>query len=128
MKAQESGIDVMFEAKDKINHLPLDSIVLVRSLGILLDNAIEELISLGEGTLRVGVLKGENDTTFIVQNTCRDDIERVHQLKQAGFSTRGKGRGIGLSNLTDLIKGHANMRVETTIDGNQFIQKIIIGR
>jgi len=127
MEAQMLNIDASFEARDEVNNLPLDSIVLVRSLGILLDNAIEELTTLGNGLLKVGVLKDENSTMFVIQNTCRDDIERVHLLKQAGFSTKGKGRGMGLNNLAGFAKEHPNMRIETSIVENQFIQKIIVG-
>jgi len=127
MRAQEQGIDVIFEAIDTITTIPLDSVVLVRALGILLDNAIEELVELNDGKLLVGVLKSERSITFIVQNTCRDNIPRVHHLKQLGFSTKGDGRGVGLNNLSEFVKGYSNMSVETTISGNQFIQKVMIG-
>jgi len=127
MRAQELGIDVIFEAVDAIKTIAADSIVLVRTLGILLDNAIEELLELNDGKLLVGILKNERSTTFIVQNTCRNDIPKVHKLKQQGFSTKGDGRGIGLSNLSEFTKAHSNISIETTIAGNQFIQKIIIG-
>jgi len=127
MIAQDFNINVTFEAPDEISHISLDSIVLVRSLGILLDNAIEELTSLENGILRVGVLKDENSTMFVVQNTCRHDIDRLHKLKQLGFSTKGKNRGIGLNNLADFAKANANMRIETSIIKSQFTQKIIIG-
>jgi len=127
MRAQEQRIDVTFEAVDTIKTIPLDSVVLVRTLGILLDNAIEELIELNDGKLLVGVLKSERSITFIVQNTCRDDIPKVHQLKQLGFSTKGDGRGVGLNNLSEFVKTYPNMSIETTINGNQFIQKVMIG-
>jgi two-component system sensor histidine kinase AgrC len=127
MKAQEQGIDVVFEAVDRISAIPLDSVVLVRTLGILLDNAIEELMELTDGKMLVGVLKNERSITFIVQNNCRDDIPRIHQLKQLGFSTKGEGRGTGLTNLSEFVRAYSNMSIETTIDGNQFIQKITIG-
>jgi len=127
MEAQELGIDVTFEVEGEINHLSVNSLVIVRSLGILLDNAIEELVTLGSGVLRVGALKDETSTMFVIQNTCRDQIERVHLLKQAGFSTKGEGRGMGLNNLAGFAKEHPNMRIETSIVDNQFVQKIIVG-
>jgi len=127
MRAQEQGIYVIFEAVDTITSIPLDSVVLVRALGILLDNAIEELTEVNDGTLLVGVIKNEQSTIFIVQNTCRNSTPKVHKLKQLGFSSKGDGRGVGLNNLSEFVKMHSNMLVETTIDGSQFIQKITIG-
>jgi len=127
MRAQEQGINVTFEAVDQIKRIPLDSVVLVRTLGILLDNAIEELIELTDGKLLVGVLKNERSTTFIIQNTCRIDTPKVHKLKQPGFSTKGEGRGVGLNNVSEFVKTHSNMSIETTINENQFIQKVMIG-
>jgi len=127
MCAQEQGIPVIFEAVDRVTTIPLDTTILVRALGILLDNAIEELMECANGKLLVGVVKNARSTTFIVQNTCRADTPKVHQLKQLGFSTKGDGRGIGLSNLSDFVKAHSNLSLETTINENQFIQKIMIG-
>jgi len=126
MIAQDLGFDVNFEAKDVIEHLSLNSVVLVRSLGIVLDNAIEELTAIGGGNLFVGVLKEDLKTTFIVQNKCRTDVEKVHKLREAGFTTKGENRGIGLNNLAEFAKSNENMFVETTVMDNQFIQKIII--
>jgi len=125
MRAQELGIEIVFEAKEEINRLSTDSVVLVRSLGILLDNAIEELMTLGRGVLHVAVIKRNKSVMFVIANTCREDIERIHQLKQPGFSTKGDGRGIGLSNLAQFAKENGTMRVETSIEGERFVQKVI---
>jgi len=126
MLAETAGIDFSFESKDVIEKIPLDSLILVRSLGIVLDNAIEELSSLNEGTLTVAAFKDESVTTFIIKNTCRTNIEKLHKLKQSGFSTKESGRGIGLNSLADFAKENPKMRIDTSIEGNQFIQKIII--
>ena len=127
MIAQDSGIDTKFEAPDYIDFIPMDSVALVRIMGILLDNAIEELTELKEGNLLVGILKNGDTIIFIVQNTCRSNIPKVHQLKKSGFSTKGKNRGLGLSNLSDLVKEQKNVSLETTIFEDQFIQKVILG-
>ena len=53
MMAQNLGINVTFEAHEDIDHINVDSIALLRALGIILDNAIEELTALGRGKLTV---------------------------------------------------------------------------
>jgi len=126
MMAQERDIDATFEAREVISEIPIDSIVLVRTLGILFDNAIEELVELKDGKLLTAILKDKSETIIIIQNTCRNNMPKVHELKQVGFSTKGVKRGLGLSNLVEFTKQNPNMSIVTQIKDNQFIQKVII--
>lgn len=125
--AQEKKIDVQIEVSENIpKNMPVDPVILIRILGILLDNAIEELESLTSGKLLVGVFTINNDFIFIIQNTIREDIESLQLLKKQGYSTKGKNRGIGLSNVDQLISLEPSLLLETTIKNKVFIQKIII--
>ena len=126
MIAQSKSIDATFEADAEINHIPVDSVLLVRMIGIIMDNAIEELTELGFGTLRVGCFKEGEEMLLIVQNTCRPDMPPLGQLRQSGFSSKGKGRGFGLSNLFEIADSIPNLFLDTSIIENNFIQKITI--
>jgi len=128
MLAQNCNIDVMFEADMDIADFFVDSIDLVRIIGILMDNAIEACRELPDGKLLTGCFKDEDGITIIVQNTCRPDIPKVYELLQEGFSTKGEGRGLGLTNLKEIVDAHANLTLETSIVNNNFIQKLRIGR
>jgi len=120
-------IQTTFEAHEDINHIPIDSIALVRMLGIILDNAIEELVTLGAGHLMVACYKSGNGVTFVVQNTCRTEINPLYELEQAGFSSKGDGRGLGLSNLAELIATYSdNLSLQTNIKNGTFEQKLWI--
>jgi len=121
------NISVFFEANEEIDRISTDSIALVRMLGIILDNAIEALQTLGSGALIAACLKDGADITFIVQNTCHPDIPKLHQLKQPGFSTKGESRGLGLVNLSEIANAYANITLETGIEENVFTQKLVIG-
>ena len=125
--AQNLGLEVRFDAVNEINNIPVDSVSLVRMLGIVLDNAIEELQELGAGTLSVACFKDKNSISFVVQNTCRSDIPPLRLVKQPGWSSKGKGRGIGLDNLSELVNALPNVALQTGIENGQFIQTIIIG-
>jgi len=127
MLAQNLGIDTTFEATDEIDHIPMDSVALVRMLGIILDNAIEELETLGEGKLQVACYRVGTSITFVTQNTCRSDMPKLHELRQTGFSTKGKGRGLGLSNLSEIANAYPNITLDTAITTNKFVQKLTIG-
>jgi len=130
MMAQNISMDIhtTFEAQEEIDRIPFDSVVLVRMLGIILDNAIEELTALGEGTLMVACWSAGNGVTFVVQNTCRADMPKLHELEQLGFSTKGDGRGLGLNNLAEITAAHPdNITLQTSIKDGNFIQKLRIG-
>ncbi|MGX7195797.1 sensor histidine kinase [Enterococcus olivae] len=125
--AQEKGLSVQLEISDTFSLPPqLDPVVLVRIIGILLDNAIEELEQLQHGQLEVALLKIETDILLLIQNTVRPTIEPLHQLKSAGFSTKGTSRGLGLSTVDELISQSSSLLLETKITPQHFTQKITI--
>ena len=47
---------------------------LSRSIGIILDNAIEASTEIDDPIIRVAFIESENSVTFIVMNKCADDI------------------------------------------------------
>lgn len=125
--AQEKDLEVQLEISEPIpTELGVDPIVLIRILGILLDNAIEELEALSDKQLLVGVFLVNGDVMFVIQNSARDQIEPLHQLKQSGFSTKGEQRGLGLTNVDELIALEPHLLLETVIQSNKFTQKLTI--
>ena len=121
-----ASINVKFEANENIEYIPIDSVALVRMLGIILDNAIEALMELDGGELFVACHKWEAGITFIVQNTCSPDMPPLHELSLPGFSTKGEKRGLGLSNLSEIADSHGNVILETSIKDGAFIQRMLI--
>lgn len=126
MYAQELGIDALLEAKEPIERINFNSLPLIRILGIFLDNAIEELEYLGSGNLRVALISFEKSTQIIIENSCREDIPPLYKLKKNGFSTKGERRGIGLSNVDELLRENerdgVGVTLETIIDNSTFTQ------
>jgi len=127
LMAQNMGIPTIFEADGEIDHIPMDSVALVRMLGIILDNAIEALTELDKGQLRVACFKSKEGVVFIIQNDCPPDMPKLHQLKQDGFSTKGKSRGQGLNILSELASLCPNVTLDTSIVEGKFVQKLMIG-
>ncbi len=126
LQAQSKGIDVLFEATEDIQLIEVDAVVLVRIFGIILDNAIEEVETLSEGEVRVAAFYEGENLTFIFENTCRNDIGKIHDIVRPGISTKGPERGNGLSILSELTSKSESIYLETRIDKNLFIQKLTI--
>ena len=129
MVVQSSGLNIAtkVEVHEEINHIPGNSIILVRMLGIILDNAIEALKELQYGVLSVACYKDGSNVVFIIQNTCSTNLPPFKQLKKEGFSTKSKGHGLGLSILSELIDTHPNIALQTSIKDNEFTQKLSVG-
>jgi len=126
--AESAGIDANFEITGEIEHISVKSVELVRMLSIILDNAIEALTEQQNGTLSVACYKKGETVVFIVQNTCSTELPPISQLREVGYSTKGEDRGLGLSNLTELVGEHQNVTLQTNIDKSNFIQKLLIGK
>ncbi|MEI5990226.1 hypothetical protein A5881_001719 [Enterococcus termitis] len=124
--AQEKGINTKVEVTEIVDKVNMDSVALVRVLGIFLDNAIEELEYLGSGLLSVALYQDEKAVHVILQNSCREDIPKLHQLKARGFSTKGEKRGNGLSNVQEIIAEANNLFLSTSIVDDLFTQKLVI--
>ncbi len=125
--AQEKGISVHLEMTGKIifpNHV--FDLNLIRILGILLDNAIEEVDALGKGELAVAFFQEKDVLVILIQNTVRNPVEPLYQLKKQGFSTKGKGRGHGLSTVDELMSQTSDLLLETTISQHLFVQKLTL--
>ena len=125
--AQEKGISVHLEMTGKIifpKHV--FDLNLIRILGILLDNAIEEVDALGKGELAVAFFQEKDELVILIQNTVRNPVEPLYQLKKQGFSTKGKGRGYGLSTVDELMSQTSTLLLETTISQHLFVQKLTL--
>ncbi|WP_430617007.1 two-component system, LytTR family, sensor histidine kinase AgrC [Enterococcus sp. DIV0176] len=124
--AYEQGIRVNIHVPKTIDKISVPSLILVRMLGIILDNAIEESQNVDNPEIELTATIHNQACLFIISNRCQADIPKLHVLKQANFSTKSQNRGIGLTNLDELVQAQPNVYLETKIDNNQFIQIITI--
>ena len=121
-------IEITFEAPDDIDDIFTSPITLIRMLGIILDNAIDELTALNEGRLAIACFMDKKGLTIIVENTCRDDIPNLQSLKTPGFSTKENHQGVGLSILDELQMSNPNIMLSTIVGNNTFAQKLTISK
>lgn len=126
--AQEKGIDITFESVDIIYNIYMDRVELCRCLGILLDNAIEEAASISNAKVNVAFINYTNSISFIVMNSYFDKGYKVFKYFEKGFSTKGENRGLGLSNLKEIISRVPNAQLDTNIENGNFIQEIKIDK
>ncbi|MDT1951493.1 GHKL domain-containing protein [Carnobacterium divergens] len=126
MDAMQNKVQITVEIPEQINSFPIPSLDLVRVIGIILDNAIEATVNTNNSFIRFAIIPIKNSQLVIVSNSCTNSTPPLHKIKKNGYSTKGDNRGIGLSNLDDLIAKYPIVSLDTKIENNCFTQKICI--
>ena len=126
IQAQEKRIPISIEVPDEIDRISMNTVELSRIIGIIVDNAIEASENLEEPLINIAFIDNEEAVTFIVMNKCSDDIPKIHELFEQGFSTKGDNRGLGLSTLKELTDSNENVLLDTVIENGYFVQKVEI--
>ncbi|MGU3281184.1 quorum-sensing sensor histidine kinase AgrC [Staphylococcus epidermidis] len=126
IQAQEKRIPISIEFPDEIDRISMNTVELSRIIGIIVDNAIEASENLEEPLINIAFIDNDESVTFIVMNKCSDDIPKIHELFEQGFSTKGDNRGLGLSTLKELTDSNENVLLDTVIENGYFVQKVEI--
>lgn len=128
IRAQEMGIDVHIEITEPLEQLNIDIIDICRSIGILIDNAIEAAIKCDKPTIKVAIINDEKNVKIIIINSCTVDTPPIFKIFQKGFSTKGNSRGIGLYNLKETIGKYSHITLDTIIEDGEFKQILQINK
>ena len=94
-------------------------------LGVYLDNAIEAASNSSDKQIIIEFINNENNIGFILSNSYSGMINYSEMDKQ-GYSTKGKGRGYGLSLAKDIIKNSDILNSTREINGKFYVQKLYI--
>jgi len=94
-------------------------------LGVYLDNAIEAAENSREKFIIFEVFIEDKNIVFTISNTFSNEIN-MEKIDENGYSTKGKGKGYGLSLVKDLISKNDCLEQTRTISGIYYIQKLYI--
>ncbi|MBF8807637.1 MAG: GHKL domain-containing protein [Enterococcus lacertideformus] len=111
--SQNKKLNTSFEAKDIITDININPVTLARMLGIILDNAIEAALDSEERVLMIAIYELNQSVYIIVTNSIDEVPKSIKLLEKNGFSTKGKNRGMGLSNLREMVNKLPNIYLDT---------------
>lgn len=122
MQAQELGVEVTIDVAEIIEDVKLDVIDLSRCIGILIDNALEAAVLCEKSKLEIGFIKKNNSVIIVIVNSIEENAPPIHKIFQKGFSTKGANRGLGLSNLREVLSKYPRTSLDTIIENDKFSQ------
>lgn len=125
-ESEKRKISIGVECREKLNDIFVDKVILIRVLGIIIDNAIDGAQESDKPKIAINFEKINNDLKIFVINNCilKSYDKNIYKY---GFSSKGVSRGIGLYNLDKLLKKIPNTTLNTTVKSGYFIQEILLG-
>ena len=92
-------------------------------VGVYLDNAIEECEKNRKSNLMIEIYSIEEEICIIISNTISDSID-LNKLGTKGYTTKGYNHGNGLYLVKKIINNSTNIKINTKIINNIFVQEI----
>ena len=121
----EKGVACRLEALYPVTAVGMDVWDYVRCLGILLDNAAEAALDTERPWVEIVLLAGDGRVSLRVSNPYANSIE-PEKLWDEGWSTKGPGRGMGLSGYQRILGGYPNAASCTSWENGVFVQELTV--
>ena len=96
-----------------------------RSIGIIIDNAVDETLKVKDKEISISMYKDDNEFVIEIANKCKD-LPDLDKIDNKGYTTKEKGHGYGLSLLKEICDANKDIINERKIVGNIFLQIIKI--
>ena len=126
LEAEVNHIEVDLEVKEKIGAPDIPLLDYIRLLAILCDNAIEAALEAEHPAITIACFYQYDEYVLIVDNTTKEEQVPVDLIYQKDYSSKGHGRGIGLTTIHQMMRKYPNLTVETDSVAHHFCQTIRI--
>ncbi|MCL1848143.1 MAG: GHKL domain-containing protein [Clostridiales bacterium] len=118
------GVDLEMQFGRHCANISVEITDLVRVLGILLDNAIEECMALESGLITIRFSENEEMLSIAIMNTVRPGTREAGV--RAGVSTKDEGRGRGLRIARAILEKYNCMTLNTYFQEDSVVQCLTI--
>ena len=131
-QAEKSNLKITVNVSKDISYLDYNSFITIDEIDLILDIIGEYLdnaiYASNESTLKeinLDYYLENNNLIFLISNTYKNKIN-LDLITKNGYSTKGKGRGIGLYDINKIIKSVDKLSHEYEKIDNYFVAKLII--
>ena len=126
LEAQSKGIEIGLEVPQEIKPQGMELLDFITIVSILADNAMEAAVETSPPVVSFAFLEQEGRQIFIVENTIKEFSIHSDTIFKKGFSTKGENRGLGLSNVQNIISHYPNVSLRTISHDHSFRQELEI--
>lgn len=126
IKAEKAGIALSLEVPDRIRDSYISELDLLLLVSIFCDNAIEAALETARPAVAIAYFLSDNQQIFTVTNTTKDERVMINKIFEEGYSSKGSGRGIGLSNAKRILQKYPQLSLRTKSHDYQFSQTLIM--
>ena len=125
-QAMERNISVELEISTTAKNylIAMDFVDLIRVLGILLDNSIEECLNTPCGMIEIKISQNNNISSYTIKNSITAEIKELGV--KAGKSTKGENRGNGLTIVQTIIGKYNFVTLNSYFKDDFFVQNLNI--
>ena len=115
-QAQEHNVSVSLEVPEDICPQGMELVDFITIVSILCDNAIEAAAP----TMTIAYVLSGNKQVFSIENAIKEEHIDMSYIFDAGVSSKGSGRGIGLSNVLAILDRYPNVSLASTSQNHCF--------
>lgn len=125
-KALELGIEMNINVFLNLNTLNMKIYEFTRTLGILLDNAIEAAKECDVKNINLEIRKdsARNRQILLIENTYKNKDIDTEKIYDKNFSTKKGNSGLGLWEVRKILKRNTNLNLYTTKNQEFFRQQL----
>lgn len=125
--ARSKQIELNLELTQDHYHFEKNILIIVRILGILLDNALEYVQKTADKNVTCAITQTDDTTEITVDNPFEGNLS-LKDIFTTGYTTKTDHTGFGLANARKLISETDNLYLETKIiHGHIMMTLIIVG-
>ncbi|MDD7794759.1 sensor histidine kinase [Clostridium sp. 'White wine YQ'] len=126
MLSIKKDIEVSLITIGKIKECNISEMEFSRVMGIILENALEEVLKNEHKKLEIYVEAIDNNLNITVANTFKKQELNMDKIYDRGYSTKGENRGLGLYILKSIVDKNPKMNLNTFINEGMFTQDLYI--
>ena len=125
LEAQGQSITIHLEVSDIFEVSRMELLDFITVLSIFLDNAIEASLDSSTKEVNIALISGETKVVIVENTIAQESINTVGIFK-LGRSSKGDGRGIGLSTVREILGKYPNCSLSTQSKDYRFKQTLKI--
>lgn len=126
--AKNNKIDINISSYANLKKINFNMYEYSRILGILLDNAIEAAENCSQKLINVKFYEENGCINCLIENTYNNENVNLNRIYEKNYSTKSSkaNHGLGLWEVSELLKANPNISLETQTDGLFFVQVLSI--